>query len=195
METTQLRTPEVDADHAHGERATPTVPEADGAVVGIFKSHAEAEEVVKELQRSGFDMKRLSVVGKGYHSEDRPVGFYNTGDRMKAWGGMGAFWGAIWGILFGAAFFWVPGFGPLAVAGPFVQMLAAGLEGAVVVGGAGALGGALMGMGIPRDSVLKYETSLKANNYLVIAHGTPDEVEAARLTLHGSALEEPEVVG
>ena len=27
------------------------------AVVAIFKSHAEAEAAVKELQRSGFDMK------------------------------------------------------------------------------------------------------------------------------------------
>jgi len=195
MATTQLNAPGTATDQAPVDGAAPTTPQPDGAVVGIFKSHAEAEEVIKELQRSGFDMKRLSVVGKGYHSEEHPLGFYNTGDRMKAWGGMGAFWGGIWGLLFGAAFFWVPGVGPLAVAGPFIQMLVGGLEGAVVVGGVGALGAALMSMGIPRDSVLKYETSLKANNYLVIAHGTPDEVEAARRTLHRSAVEDPEVVG
>ena len=166
----------------------------ESSVIGIVNTHADAEEVIKELQRSGFDMKRLSVIGKGYHSEEHPLGFYTTGDRMKSWGGIGAFWGGIWGLLFGAAFFWLPGIGPMAVAGPFVHMLVTGLEGAVLVGGAGALGGALMSLGIPKESVVKYESSLRANKYVVIAHGTPAEVEAARKILHRSALEEPEVV-
>jgi len=34
--------------------------------VGIFDSHTGAETAVKELKRSGFDMKRLSIVGKDY---------------------------------------------------------------------------------------------------------------------------------
>ncbi|MFI5374180.1 MAG: general stress protein, partial [Candidatus Rokuibacteriota bacterium] len=53
------------------------------AVVGIYRSHTEAEKSVKELQRSGFDMKKLSIVGKDYHTEEHVVGYYNTGDRMK----------------------------------------------------------------------------------------------------------------
>jgi hypothetical protein len=39
------------------------------AVVGIFNSHTEAEKSIKELQRAGFDMKKLSIVGKDYHPE------------------------------------------------------------------------------------------------------------------------------
>jgi hypothetical protein len=35
-------------------------------------------------------------VGKEYHTEEQVVGHYNTGDRMKYWGKMGAFWGGIW---------------------------------------------------------------------------------------------------
>ena len=34
------------------------------AVVGIYNSHTEAEASIKELQRSGFDMKKLSIVGR-----------------------------------------------------------------------------------------------------------------------------------
>ena len=41
-------------------------------------------------------MKKLSLIGKGYHSEERPMGFYTAGDRIKAWGGSGAFWGGIY---------------------------------------------------------------------------------------------------
>jgi len=168
--------------------------EFDNSVVGIVRTHDDAEAVVKELQRSGFDMKKLSVVGKGYHSEEHPLGFYTAGDRMKGWGGLGVFWGTIWGLLLGAAFFWIPGLGPLAVAGPFTHLLVTGVEGAVLGGSVGVLGGALAGLGLSKESVIKYETRLKADNYLIIAHGTSEEVERARGILHTHALEEPEVV-
>src|SRR5208337_4939204 len=104
------------------------------SVVGIYKTHTEAEAAVKELQKSGFDMKKLSVVGKDYHTEENVVGFYNAGDRMKFWGKLGAFWGGLWGILFGSAFFVIPGLGPLVVLGPLAMMIGGALEGAVVTG-------------------------------------------------------------
>ena len=74
------------------------------AIVAVYNSHGEAEEAVAQLQRAGFDMKKLSIVGKDYHTEENVVGYYNAGDRMKYWGKLGAFWGGIWGLLFGAAF-------------------------------------------------------------------------------------------
>ncbi|MGA3267426.1 MAG: general stress protein [Verrucomicrobiota bacterium] len=150
------------------------------AVIAVYNTHPEAEAAVKELQRGGFDMKKLSVVGKDYHTDDQVVGYYNAGDRMKYWGKMGALWGGLWGLLFGAAFFWVPGIGPLLVAGPLASSIVAALESAVVVGGLSALGAALYSLGIPKDSVLRYETAIKANKYLVVAHGTVAEVAHAK---------------
>jgi len=41
---------------------------------------------------------------------------------------MGAFWGAIWGWSFGAAFFAIPGIGPILVAGPLVAWIVAALK-------------------------------------------------------------------
>jgi hypothetical protein len=38
------------------------------------------------------------IVGKGYHTDEQVVGYYNTGDRMKVWGKNGAFWGGFWGF-------------------------------------------------------------------------------------------------
>jgi hypothetical protein len=43
-------------------------------VVAIYNTHAEAESAIKELQRSGFDIKKLSIVGKEYHSEEHVIG-------------------------------------------------------------------------------------------------------------------------
>jgi len=150
------------------------------AVIAVYDAHSEAENAVKELQRSGFDMKKLSVVGKDVHTDEHVVGYYNAGDRMKYWGKMGAFWGGLWGLLFGAAFFWVPGVGPLLVAGPLTAWIVGTLEGAVVVGGLSAVGAGLYSIGIPKDSVLKYETAIKTDKFLLVAHGTAAEAAKAK---------------
>jgi hypothetical protein len=152
----------------------------DDAIVAVYQTHGEAEGAVQELQRAGFDMKKLSIVGKDYHTEEHVVGYYNTGDRMKYWGKLGAFWGGIWGLLIGAAFFFVPGIGPVLVAGPLAAWIVGALEGAVVVGGLSAIGAALFSIGIPKDSVLKYDVALKANLFLLVGHGSAEEVAKAR---------------
>lgn len=155
----------------------------ENAVVAIYSDHAQAEEAVGELKKAGFDMTKLSIVGKDYHTEENVVGYYNAGDRMKYWGAMGAFWGGIWGLLFGAAFFLVPGIGPVLVAGPVAASIVAALEGAVVAGGLSAIGAGLYSIGIPKDSILQYELALKVDNFLLIVHGTADEVAKAKETI------------
>ena len=150
------------------------------SVVAIYDTHSQAEEAVKDLQRSGYDMKKLSIVGKDYHTDEHVVGYYNTGDRMMYWGKMGAFWGGFWGLLFGSAFFAIPGVGPVLVAGPLVAWIVGALEGAVVVGGLTAVGAGLYSIGIPKDSIVKYESALKADKFIVLAHGTAAEVTKAR---------------
>ena len=129
-------------------------------------------------------MKKLSIVGKDYHTEEHVVGYYTTGDRMLYWGKLGAFWGGFWGLLLGSAFFWVPGVGQLLVAGPLVMWIVGALEEAAVVGGLSALGAALFSIGIPKNSVLQYETEVKNGKLLLVAHGTPEEVERAKDILH-----------
>ena len=119
-----------------------TATKQQSSVVATYDTHTSAEDAVKELQKAGFDMKQLSIVGRDYHTDEHVVGYYNAGDRMKHWGKFGAFWGGIWGLLFGSAFFWIPGIGPLLVAGPLVALILGGLEGAAVVGGLSALGAA-----------------------------------------------------
>src|SRR6204780_199562 len=116
-------------------------------------------------------MKSLSIAAKDTHTDEHVVGYYNAGDRMKHWGKLGAFWGGLWGLLFGAAFFWVPGVGPLLIGGPLVAWIVGALEGAVVVGGLSAVGAGLYSIGIPKDSVLRYETALKTDKFLLVAHG------------------------
>ena len=155
------------------------MPEAN-AVVAICDTHSAAENAIKQLQEAGVDMKTLSIVGKDTHTDEHVVGYYNTGDRMKYWGKLGAFWGGFWGLLFGSTMFAIPGIGPILVAGPLVTWIIAGLEGAVVFGGISAVGAGLVGIGIPKDSVLEYDVALKTDKFLLIIHGSPEDVNRAR---------------
>ena len=164
-------------------------------VVAIYDTHAEAEETVRELQKSGFDMTKLSIVAKNPHAEEHVVGFYTTGDRIMHWGKTGAFWGSMWGIFAGAAFFALPGIGPVLVAGPLVAWIVSALEGAVLVGGLSAVGAGLYSVGVPENSILQYELALKTDKYLVIAHGTGEEAVRAKRIIKGTQATEVHVYG
>ncbi len=152
-------------------------------VVAVFADHQAAETAVKKLTAAGFEMKNLSVVGKGYHTDEKVVGFYNLGDRVKFWGTRGAFWGGLWGMFFGGLFMAVPVVGHVVVLGYLAAIAISAIETAVMVGGLSALGAALYSIGVPKDSVLQYETALKADNFLVMAHGAAAEVARAKSIL------------
>ena len=159
------------------------------SAVAVFHSHSEAEEAVRELESSGFDMTKLSIVGKDYHTDEHVVGYYNAGDRMMYWGKAGAIWGGLWSMLFGSAFFAIPGVGPVLIAGPLVAWTIGVLEGAAVVGGLSALGAALASIGIPNNSVLEYETELKNDRLILVVHGTEAEVELAKDVLSNQGID------
>jgi hypothetical protein len=152
-------------------------------IVAVFEDHASAESAVKKLAASGFEMKNLSVVGKGCQTEEKAIGFYNIGDRMKFWGARGAFWGGLWGLFFGGLFLAVPVVGHVVVLGYLATVLIGAIENAVVVGGLSALGAAIYGLGIPKDSVVQYETALKADRFLVMAHGSAADMTRAKAIL------------
>jgi hypothetical protein len=170
-------------------------PATSSAVIGVFDTHDQAEQAVKALEAGGFPMRRLSIVGKGYQTEEKPTGFYTTGDRVKTWGGVGLLWGSLWGLLVGAGFFWIPGIGLIAAGGPFLHLLATAAGSAVVVGGASALGAALISLGLPKNEVIKYERYVKSDRYLIIAHGTAEEVARAADLMQQERAAETAVIG
>src|SRR5277367_3654011 len=160
---------------------------SESATVAVYATHDDADAAIKSLQKSGFDMKKLSIVGKDFRTEEHAIGYYNVGDRVKFWGKTGAFWGGLVGILFSSAFLLIPVVGHLIVLGPLVTSIISGLEGAAVVGGTSALFAALAGLGIPKDSVIQYENDVKAGKFLVVAQGTQEDVLRAKSILGAAA--------
>jgi hypothetical protein len=158
-------------------------------VIAVYVNHAEVEGALKELQQTGFDMRTVSVVGKDRHTERDVVEYYNAGDRMKRWAKSGALSGGIWGLLLGSASFAIPGIGSVPVAGPLVGWFVGALEGAVVVGGLSAICAGLYSIGIPTDSIVQYGSAVKSDRFLLLAHGTVEDLNRAQgITRHARPL-------
>jgi len=144
-------------------------------VVRVYDPHAEAKATINELQSSGFDMNKLSIVGKDYHTEKRVIGYDNAGDRMKVWCQFGVFWGGLSGLLLGSAFYLIPGIGPVIVFGPLGSWIVRALKSAVTAGGLSALGAGLHSIGVLTNNIMEYEKALKSDQFIVIAHGAPND--------------------
>jgi len=148
--------------------------------IGVFGDHSAAEAAIKKLSHAGFAMTQLSVIGKGYHTEEKVVGFYNMGDRIRFWGSRGAFWGGLWGLFFGGVFLVIPVIGHVLVLGYLAAAAISAIEGAVIVGGLSAIGAALASIGVPNDSVIAYETAVAADGFVVAVHGDAAEVKRGK---------------
>jgi len=152
-------------------------------VVAVFDTHQEAEEAISKLCRAGFGMDKLSLIGRGGRSLERPIGFYSIGDQIRSSGEKEGFWGSMWGILAAPAVFLFPHVGLLATAGPVGLALAASFEGAAVVEGLSEFGSALRKLGMAPDKAVKYEADIKADRYLVLVHGDLDDQARAQAAL------------
>ena len=163
---------------------------AEHSVVGIYKTLGEAEAAVRSLGEGGFPIQKVSIIAQHLEDDRRVHGYVTACDVAKSSATMGAWVGGIFGMLVGAAFLWVPGVGPLVVAGSLSSMLLGGVEGAVAGAAVTGVLGWLVGLGISKEKILKYEEAVKAGKFLVIAHGPADAVQKARAILAGSKAEQ-----
>jgi hypothetical protein len=167
----------------------------ESSVVGVYTNLDAAEAAVRKLGEGGFPIQHVSIIAQDLGSEKKIHGFVTSCDVAKSSARTGAWVGGIFGLLVGAAFLWVPGVGPLVVAGSLASAVLGGLEGAV--GGAAGAGllGWLMSLGISKQHILKYEQHVKAGKYLLVAHGSPAEAAKATEILTPTKPAELEVHG
>jgi hypothetical protein len=168
-----------------GEVKTPTGL----SVVAVYADHSAADHAVRRLHEDGFGLDEISIVGRNLQVTEEPVGFVSMGDYVSAGARTGAFAGGLAGVALGAALLLVPGIGPIVVAGPLAAAMLAGIEGAVAGVALGALGGALIGLGVPREHAIKYETEVKGGKYLVIVRGYAGDITKARNLLANDGAE------
>jgi len=172
-------------------------------LIAVFTERERARQAVEGCIEEDFPMDQLSLLGKGESAGDDPLGvsYSGPGERIRAWGAHGAFWGALWGLFTGAAGMFVfPGLGSIFAIGPIVESIAAALASATIAAGtmAGAaaisqLAVALHRMGVPEERLQHYHDEIGAGHYLVLMRVT--DAEAAqrwlqRIRWHGAAESE-----
>ncbi len=156
------------------------------AVVAIYAGHAEAEAAVQALAAAGVTMAHVSVAGRGRDGEQRSSGLYTSGGAVKHHGSHGGLWSALSNLLLDTGTFFIPGTGPIFVAGPVVGWVASEVEGERLEDAPGPVAAALASAGIPEEERRVYERALREGQVLVIVHGPAAEAAKARAALEAA---------
>jgi Heat induced stress protein YflT domain len=173
-------------------------------LIAVYDNEARAQRAVERLSEKGFPLDMLSVLGRVHPSGDDVLGIYYTsaGERMKAWAKQGALWGALWGMLTGAAaFFVLPGVGPVLAAGPIVDVVIGSLGGGVVgaaVGSAAMTGAAaathlvtaMHRMGIPPEELNHLHGAIEEGHYVLLMRDATDRIQEWKAVLAISGARE-----
>jgi hypothetical protein len=147
----------------------------------LFTRHEEVDMALRALQRSSFDMRLLSLVGRPQAALGHPLGFYAEGEHIRSWGDHGDFWRDAWQLLSAPAVFVLPGLGLVAMAGPLVAALLAELDGAPLLGDVSALGAAWMHAGLSRRQAQSCEAALKLDRYVLMVAGADANPHGAEI--------------
>jgi hypothetical protein len=163
--------------------------EATHGVIATYETMEDVDDALRRLADDGFPVQNLSVLTENLESSRDVHGFVTTGDIARSGAGWGAWLGGIFGVLSGVALVIVPGVGPVLAAGSAATWIAAALEGA----GGGAVLGGLIGAGtghfVEKRKIPKYEETLRAGKYLLIAHGDSYLADRAQKVLADTAAQ------
>ena len=149
-------------------------------IAGVYASHEKAIEAVQELKRAGYPVEQVSLIGKAVIIDDLMHVRHNRWIKNTP-AIIGAILGPIVGLLTGIKIFTIPGLGFLFGIGPLLGALA-GFSLGIAGGGVLSLVAILV---IKSRSLLKYHEHLEEKGFQVIAHGTTEEGNKAKVILDG----------
>jgi hypothetical protein len=160
-----------------GSHPDSTLPPADQAAtptIGVFADHEHVRAAIRALEAAGVEPDAISVLARTpaeARELDRETGVSRdladvTGQhRLHDW--------LDWLASLGGE---LPGFGPVAGTGNL------GLDVARSKSDAGAVTGALVGLGVSVEDAQRYEAQVHEGKLLVVVHGASDQ-SAARAAL------------
>src|SRR5579884_361327 len=144
-------------------------------VLGVFNNRWNAEDAINELEHSGYSAKDISIVMRDENEGQTLAASTGSNVETGIASGVttGAVIGAVAGLLTGIGAIAIPGLGAILIGGPLAAALgltgaaATTVTGAVTGGIAGGLVGALIGLGIPEEDAMVYESRIKEGGILV----------------------------
>lgn len=162
---------------------------AKSSVFCIAKSASQAEQIVDNLQNSGFDTSEISVLmpDTGGKHDFGHVKATKAPEGATTGATAGGITGGVLGLLAGIGALAIPGVGPFIAAGPIMAALSGTALGATT----GGLVGGLIGLGIPEIEAKRYEQKLRSGNFLVAVDAeNSDRVDRAKEIFKAAGAED-----
>ena len=137
----------------------------------LYSSDQDAWLAFERLQEKPFNLKTVSIVGNGNTSVDQstevqPLGVYVLDEALHFQGKKGGFWESLWLNFSDRLFFLLPNSGALVAMGPIVRMMVETHDDIDIRSNLSVFGAALLNMGVPGDSIRRYEEELKVGKFL-----------------------------
>jgi uncharacterized membrane protein len=146
------------------------------ATIGIYDDHELAVDAVRQLKEGHFPVAQLSIIGKAETEEiDEEMHIMPKNPIQTTSLGVGTVVGTALGILTGVGIFAIPGLGALYGAGALVGAIA-GFDLGIIGGGVATI---LATVGVKDENAKKYHEALEEGKFVVVAHGTQEEVNRA----------------
>jgi hypothetical protein len=157
-------------------RSTPSA--GPKVTIGVFRTHQEASDAMKELEATGFALANVSVVTRDPPTEDPGFGGFDPG---APWDLAGPYRSWVRGMMVASASFLLGSVGLVVIAGPLVRFLS-DLP-LPEVGAPNRFALALSALGVDPADVSRYEAALRADRFLLVVQGDPDQLAHAREVL------------
>lgn len=158
----------------------------ENTTVTIYSNPDQVQSALVQLEKFGFDLNRISVIGKAYRDQKELAAYYEQDKKLKCWGERSEFWNRLSSVIRKWVLFSCPGTGSLLVVGPIAVWIVAVLNNSAIFVGLSALGATLYSMGLAKDRVQDCEESLRKGSYLLIVHGPAQEVTQAKKILQSA---------
>jgi hypothetical protein len=149
-------------------------------VVSVFESTEQAQAALDRLERGGFDLSKLSVIGKEEPSAAHQMGIAVAGAQARVWGQRSALWARLAETPVATALAWVPFIGYLAAVGPVACVLVGSRHPGPGAPQTSALERMLALAGIPPGEMRTYESALQGGQLLMLVHGGATDAARAR---------------
>uniref|UniRef100_A0A832M2F9 DUF1269 domain-containing protein n=1 Tax=Oscillatoriales cyanobacterium SpSt-402 TaxID=2282168 RepID=A0A832M2F9_9CYAN len=139
-------------------------------VIAVLSDRIQAEAAYSELEKEGFPMNQVSILGKGYKSADE-FGLIDPNQQAGRLAKLMSFWLIPFGFAAGFTFSLITNLNTFAWAGEIGNHIIGGVLGAV----SGAMGSFFVGGGVGLISgsgdALPYRNRLNAGKYLIVVQG------------------------
>jgi len=155
----------------------------------VYENDQDVSLAIEQLQKQQFNLKTVSIVGNGNtafdsSAENRHLGIYVLDEMIQLQSKKGGLWEDMWLKFSDRLLFLLPNFGALVAMGPIVRMMVETYDDLDIRSNLSVLGAALLGMGVPRDSIKQYEEELKAGKFFLMVNAVRSEVEHCSHILH-----------